>query len=212
MFTEFPSAYHSGEDIHQQSDRDEASLETAVRPIRNPDLIASRDLKGFEAIDPRLPTFTRSRDLTRPLDGNREVLGFHQASNPAMSDAVSLSHPQRCDASIPVRWITPTQRLYFFPEPHLRWIAFRVIIEKVPVETQRFTKCSHGIICPQRFKAFSFLRRGAFNPVNAFFGMSSATVNRPTRCSRWAIRWSRGLADPWQQTQIPHFQATVPPL
>ena len=36
-------------------------------------------------------------------------------------------------------------------------------------------------------------KRGQLNQAEAFFGMSNATVNRPTSCSRWAIRSAASL-------------------
>ena len=52
MVADLPSSDHSGEDVHEQSDIDEASLETDVGNIGHPDLILSRDLKGLNSIDP----------------------------------------------------------------------------------------------------------------------------------------------------------------
>lgn len=54
MPTHLPSSYHTREDIHEQSDIDEAPLEADVGDIAYPDLILSRDLKGLYSIDPRL--------------------------------------------------------------------------------------------------------------------------------------------------------------
>ena len=53
MWTDLPSSDHSGEDVHEHSDIDEASLETDVGNIADPDLILSRDLKTLNSIDPR---------------------------------------------------------------------------------------------------------------------------------------------------------------
>jgi len=39
MLTQFPPSYHAGEDIHEQSDIDEASVEPDVGNITDPDLI-----------------------------------------------------------------------------------------------------------------------------------------------------------------------------
>ena len=53
VLTELPGFDHSGENIHEQADIDEASLETNIGNIAYPDLILMRDLKGFEAVAPR---------------------------------------------------------------------------------------------------------------------------------------------------------------
>ena len=69
MLTEFPPFYHSGEDIHEHCDVNEASFESDVGDIAYPDLIASADVKSFESIDPRLCLFKRVRGLTgTPFD------------------------------------------------------------------------------------------------------------------------------------------------
>ena len=39
MVADLPSSDHSGEDVHEARDRDEASLETDVGNIGDPDLI-----------------------------------------------------------------------------------------------------------------------------------------------------------------------------
>ena len=67
MWTDLPSSYHSGEDIHQQSDIDEASVESDVGNIADPDLIRSTDLKTLNSIDPVVFTFKGSRSLTDPF-------------------------------------------------------------------------------------------------------------------------------------------------
>ena len=67
MLTEVPPAYHSGEDIHEQSDIDETSLETDVGNIAYPDLIGSTDFKTLNAIDSVVFSFKGSRGLTDPF-------------------------------------------------------------------------------------------------------------------------------------------------
>ena len=52
MWTDLPSSDHSGEDVHEQSDIDETSLETDVGNIAHSDLILLIDLKGLNSIDP----------------------------------------------------------------------------------------------------------------------------------------------------------------
>ena len=47
MLTEIPGSNHAREDIHEQSDIDEASVEADVGDIADPDLIATTDIKGF---------------------------------------------------------------------------------------------------------------------------------------------------------------------
>ena len=42
------SSDHASENIHEQQNIDKVSFETDIGPIANPDLIASRDLKGSE--------------------------------------------------------------------------------------------------------------------------------------------------------------------
>ena len=76
MWTDLPSSDHSGEDVHEQSDIDEPSLETDVGNIADPDLILSRDLKGLNSIDPRLWTFKGSRGLTDTLDRDERFSSF----------------------------------------------------------------------------------------------------------------------------------------
>ena len=45
MLTQFPASNHTSEDIHEQSDIDEASVEADVGNIADPDLIALTDIK-----------------------------------------------------------------------------------------------------------------------------------------------------------------------
>ena len=92
MLTEFPASYHSGEDIHEQSDIDEVSLEADVCNIANPDLIAARDVKRLNAIPPRMHTISGVGRLTSAFNSNTEVLGFHQSGNTAIPNGVSLIH------------------------------------------------------------------------------------------------------------------------
>ena len=77
MLTEFPPSYHSGEDIHEQSDINEASFEADVGYIANPDLIPATDVKHFESIQIGLRTVKRYRGLTgTPFHRYREILFF----------------------------------------------------------------------------------------------------------------------------------------
>ena len=68
-----PSSDHTREDIHEQSDIDEASLEADVGNIADPDLIASADVKVLNPIAPGVCCFKGSRGSADPFDGNREV-------------------------------------------------------------------------------------------------------------------------------------------
>ena len=69
MLTEFPASNHAREDIHEQSDIDEAVLEVDVGDIAHPDLIASTDLKRLEVIPPGLRTVSGVGRLTDTFDG-----------------------------------------------------------------------------------------------------------------------------------------------
>ena len=51
----------------------------------------------------------------------------------------------------------------------------------------------HGIIRSEWLNYFSLLHQFWSNQVAAFLGISNATVNRPTSCSRWAIRSAASL-------------------
>ena len=103
---DLPPSYHVSEDIHEHSNIDEASLETDIRYIANPDLIALRDVKSFESIDPRLCPFKRSRGLTgTPFDGNPDMLFFYQSGNAAIPNAVFRIHQQVRDTAISIRRI-----------------------------------------------------------------------------------------------------------
>ena len=53
VLTELPRSDHSGENIHEEADIDETSVETHIGNIGDPDLILMRDLKGFEHVAPR---------------------------------------------------------------------------------------------------------------------------------------------------------------
>ena len=91
MSTDLPSLDHSGEDVHEQSDIDEASLETDVGNIAHPDLILSRDLKGLNSIDPGVSTFKGACGLTDTFHRYREILFFHQPGNTFIPHGVSLT-------------------------------------------------------------------------------------------------------------------------
>jgi len=65
VLTEFTRSNHAGEDSHEQSEVDEAVLEVDVGDIAHPHLIASRDLKVFEVVPPRLRTVSGVGRLTR---------------------------------------------------------------------------------------------------------------------------------------------------
>ena len=193
MLTQMPSSDHTREDIHEQSDRDEASLEADVGNIADPDLIASTDLKVFEAIHPRTRSVNGGRGLTDTFHRYRHVQSFHQAGNTFIPNGVSPTQNHLCDTPISVCRIPQCQRLYFIPQDDFTGGLFRVIVESASGETERLTYLSHGIIRPQDRNYFSLLRQVWFNNVDAFFSMSSATVNLPTSCSRCAIRSAASL-------------------
>ncbi len=102
MLTQMPRSYHASEDIHEQSDIDETSVEADVGDIADPDLIGSTDLKVLNSIDPGTLTFKGSRGLTDTFHRYREIFFFHQPGNPFIPDGVSLTQEQRSDAPIPV--------------------------------------------------------------------------------------------------------------
>ena len=52
MWTNLIGFDDSGENIHEQADIDETSIETNIGNIAHPDLILMRDLKGFEQVAP----------------------------------------------------------------------------------------------------------------------------------------------------------------
>ena len=47
VLTDLPRFDHSGENIHEERDIDEASFEAHISNIGHPDLILMRNLKGF---------------------------------------------------------------------------------------------------------------------------------------------------------------------
>ena len=53
MLTDLPRSDHPSENIHEQADIDETSIETNIGNIAHPDLILTRNLKVFEAVAPR---------------------------------------------------------------------------------------------------------------------------------------------------------------
>ena len=53
MVAHLPPSYHTTEHIHKDGNIDEASFESDVGYIANPDPITSTDVKCFEAIYPR---------------------------------------------------------------------------------------------------------------------------------------------------------------
>ena len=109
MLADLPASYHASEDIHEHRNIDEASVETDIRYIANPDLITSTDVKCFEAIYPRMRTFKRSRGLTgNPFDRNRQVLGFHQSGDASIPNGVSHTQQHLCGTPIPIFRITRT--------------------------------------------------------------------------------------------------------
>ena len=61
MLTQMPRSNHASEDIYEQRDIDEASVETDVGNIADPDVIASGDLKGLKAVDPETHPLKRLR-------------------------------------------------------------------------------------------------------------------------------------------------------
>ena len=74
VLTDLPGFDHSGENIHEQADIDETSIETNIGNIGHPDLILTRD---FERFSRRLLqgfiTLKRFCGLTRTLDADPEV-------------------------------------------------------------------------------------------------------------------------------------------
>ena len=70
VLTDLPSLDNSSENIHEQADIDETSIETNIGNICHPDLILTRELKVFEPVDPRFFTLKRFYRLTRTLDSD----------------------------------------------------------------------------------------------------------------------------------------------
>ena len=52
VLADLPGFDDSGENIDEQADIDETSIETNIGNIAHPDLILMRDLKGFEQVAP----------------------------------------------------------------------------------------------------------------------------------------------------------------
>ena len=105
VLTEIPRSYHASEDIHEQREIDEASVEADVGDIADPDLIATTDIKGLQAILPRLPTLSGVGRLTRTFDSDREIGFFHQPGDALIPNGGPFSHQQLRDTSISVCWI-----------------------------------------------------------------------------------------------------------
>ena len=63
-----PSSDQPSENIHEQAEIDEASLETNIGNISHPDLILTRDFKVFETVAPGGIPLKRFCRLTRTLD------------------------------------------------------------------------------------------------------------------------------------------------
>ena len=76
MLTQVPSSNHAREDIHEQSDIDEAVLEADVGDIAYPDLITSTDLRGLQVIPPGLHTVSGAGRLTRTFDETERFAAF----------------------------------------------------------------------------------------------------------------------------------------
>ena len=91
VLTDLPRFDDSGENIHEQADIDETSLESDVCNIRHPDLILMRYLKGFEQVGPGFLPLKRFCGLTRTLDGDQEIIIFHQPSDASGANGVSLT-------------------------------------------------------------------------------------------------------------------------
>ena len=89
VLTELPRFDHAREDIHEQAEVDETPIETHISNICHPDLIWTRDLKVFEQVAPRFLALKRLGCLTRTLDGDQEIVFFHQPSNASGSNNVS---------------------------------------------------------------------------------------------------------------------------
>ena len=82
MPTQLPRSDHASEDIHEQRDIEETSVEADVGDIANPDLIGSTDLKVLNSIDPGTLIFKGSRGLTDAFHRYREIFFFHQPGKP----------------------------------------------------------------------------------------------------------------------------------
>ena len=52
VLTDMPSSDEPSENIHEQAEINEASLETNIGNICHPDLILTTDLKGFKTVGP----------------------------------------------------------------------------------------------------------------------------------------------------------------
>ena len=91
MLRDPPASDHARKNIHEETNIDEATLESDVGNITDPDLIASADVKVLNPIAPRMWGLKRSRGSTDPFDGNREVCCFHDLGDASMTDGVSLT-------------------------------------------------------------------------------------------------------------------------
>ena len=102
MLTHLPPSNHASEDIHEQRNIDETRLESDISNIAHPDLIASRDLNVFKAIDPGTHTVNGLRGLTDTFDCDREIGGFHQSGNTFIPDSVSHTQQELRDTPISI--------------------------------------------------------------------------------------------------------------
>ena len=64
MLTGLPPSDHVSEGIHKQANIDEASFESDISHIANPDLITSKDVKVLKSVDPGTHTINGVRGLT----------------------------------------------------------------------------------------------------------------------------------------------------
>ena len=149
VLTQMPRFDHSGEDIHEQGEIDEASFETDVGNICYPDLILMTDLKVFKQIAPRFLPPQRFCGLTRTLERYQEILLFHQSSDTAGANSVSLTHEQLRDTPIPVSRILSRKFLYFREQHRFGRLFFGVIIETAPVDTEDARNISHAMLLLQ---------------------------------------------------------------
>ena len=158
VLTEVPRFDHSGENIHQQAEIDETSIETHIGNIADPDLIRMRDLNVFEQVAPRFIPLKRSCCSTRTLDADQEMILFHQSSDTSGPNAVSLTHEELGDTPISVSRIRSRKFFYFSSQNRFGRIRFGLTIETAAVETECFTNISHGMLLLQCQNVASLLR------------------------------------------------------
>ena len=158
MLTQMPRSNHASENIHEQSDIDEASVETNLGNISHPDLILMRDLKVFEPVAPRFIPLKRSCCSTRTLDADQQIIVFHQPSDASGPNAVSLTHEQLCDTPISVSRIRTRKFLYFRTQHRFGRILSLLIIETAAVDAEDLTNISHRMLLLQCRNVASLFR------------------------------------------------------